>query len=458
MRERTFTADAKLRCATSLSLALFLSYAVAETAWAAMPVGIQEGGQKAGMIRPASGADPANKENLAEVQGRLDATAKKEREKWREQTFEEFERFVFKERGKGGKYIVNGDTPILNRKHLREFYERTIAKEPTVRTELAVHTVDGRDAVWSSIAKRKITYCVSPDFGETRYAKVKADMEAAGRAWSSVADISFEHVPTEDSRCDAKNEKVVFDVRPVDVGGEYLARAFFPNEPRESRNVLIDASSFQLNPGDKLQLVGILRHELGHTLGLRHEHTRPESGACFEDKEWRPITSYDTFSVMHYPQCNGGSDWSLVLTAQDKSGIACVYGPAAGFQPDLTICQARPTVPPVGGTLTTKSFRNQRVAESQEKTYGPFRVRAGSTLEVRMNSRGTAPGDPDLYVRFYGSVDREAHRFDCRPFLEGADENCTLDVPDNSPIAHIMVYGHAAGAYNLAVKYVPARP
>ena len=35
------------------------------------------------------------------------------------------------------------------------------------------------------------------------------------------------------------NAAVVFYVRPVDVDGQYLARAFFPAEPRASRNVLI---------------------------------------------------------------------------------------------------------------------------------------------------------------------------------------------------------------------------
>ena len=52
----------------------------------------------------------------------------------------------------------------------------------------------------------------------------------------------------------------------------------------------------------------ILGHELGHTLGFRHEHTRPESGTCFEDNNWRPLTPYDSASIMHYPQCNGTSD------------------------------------------------------------------------------------------------------------------------------------------------------
>ncbi|WP_437738153.1 pre-peptidase C-terminal domain-containing protein [Sorangium sp. So ce1335] len=60
------------------------------------------------------------------------------------------------------------------------------------------------------------------------------------------------------------NNNVVFDVRPVNVFGECLARAFFPDTPRDQRNVLIDNTAF--GPGEP-SLEGVLRHELGHTLG-----------------------------------------------------------------------------------------------------------------------------------------------------------------------------------------------
>jgi hypothetical protein len=59
--------------------------------------------------------------------------------------------------------------------------------------------------------------------------------------------------------------------------------------------------------------------------GLRHEHTRPESGTCFEDDNWRPLTPYDSSSIMHYPQCNGTSS-NLSMTATDRHGAAALYG------------------------------------------------------------------------------------------------------------------------------------
>jgi len=221
---------------------------------------------------------------------------------------------------------VNGDTPIANEKLLREFFENEIQQEPPPPTsplQLIIHAPGGQVAAWNSNDKRQLTYCISKDFG-SRHAKVVADMATATTAaWSQVADVSFIHVPSLDDNCNASTQGVVFDVPPVNVNGQYLARAFFPNETRAERNVLIDESSFSLDPGGALTLVGILRHELGHTLGFRHEHTRPESGTCFEDSEWKPLTGYDALSVMHYPQCNGQGDWTLTLTNFDKNGAAC---------------------------------------------------------------------------------------------------------------------------------------
>ena len=69
----------------------------------------------------------------------------------------------------------------------------------------------------------------------------------------------------------------------------------------------------------------MLRHELGHTLGFRHEHTRPEAGTCFEDTSWRALTAYDSASVMHYPQCNGTQKGDLVLTSLDNQGASSLY-------------------------------------------------------------------------------------------------------------------------------------
>jgi hypothetical protein len=221
-----------------------------------------------------------------------------------------------------GIYIVNGDEPVVDREALERWYV-----EHVQRGALAVMTSGGADVKWSATAAQNITYCISKTGFGGNYSAVVSAMTTATGAWEGAANVNFVHLSSEDSSCSASNKKVVFDVRPVNVNGQYLARAFFPNQSRNSRNVLIDNTAFT---SQGITLAGILRHELGHTLGFRHEHTRPEAGACFEDNNWRGLTPYDSSSVMHYPQCNGTNTWALNLTSQDKTGAASLYGAPGG--------------------------------------------------------------------------------------------------------------------------------
>jgi len=226
------------------------------------------GGGPTSRIRPAAGPAVApTPEAFEEARAQVLRKDRAQRAVWANKTFEEFERSVFKEPFPGGKYIVNGDVAFSDRKQLQEFFETRIKQEPpqTRPGQLILAQAGGQDAVWNNTQKKQITYCVSTTFA-ARHPSVVSAMQAATGAWSQVADVAFVYVASQDSTCTASNANVVFDVNPVNVNGQYLARAFFPNEPRASRNVLIDDSSFQLDPTGKLTLIGILRHELGHSL------------------------------------------------------------------------------------------------------------------------------------------------------------------------------------------------
>lgn len=233
----------------------------------------------------------------------------------RDISFEDFEQATYHEPWEGGVYIVNGDTPIETREALREFYDDLYGSG-----SLIVHRAGKDDAKWSDSQKNDISYCIGNSFGSLKSEVVKS-MNNATASWEAAANIDFRHDTAQDADCTSRNNAVVFDVQLVS-GQPYLARAFFPDSSRRSRNIYIDVSSFQQNT---FSLDGILRHELGHALGFRHEHTRPESGQCFEDSRWRELTPYDRGSVMHYPQC-GGTNNAFNLSSLDKEGAAILYG------------------------------------------------------------------------------------------------------------------------------------
>jgi hypothetical protein len=121
----------------------------------------------------------------------------------------------------------------------------------------------------------------------------------------------------------------VFAVREFDASGQFIASAFFPNDPRNRRRVLIDPSFFAANLS--FDRIGVLRHELGHVLGFRHEHIRSGAPpACPDEDVFGAIdlTRYDPQSVMHY-FCGGLGTRELRITAIDRNGSRQVYGPPA---------------------------------------------------------------------------------------------------------------------------------
>jgi hypothetical protein len=230
-----------------------------------------------------------------------------------------------------GLYVVNGDELAGNLLELRAAYDRYLAsigdaadREAGLgRAEegLIINTVNGQWDRWSPAQALNITYCISQSSFGARYSAVVQAMNSATGAWESAAHVNFVHSSGNDGNC-TRNTGVVFNVRQV-CSGQYLARAFFPSTSRSGREILIDCTSFgNIKPWS---LAGVLRHELGHTIGFRHEHTRPEAGTCFEDNKWAALTSYDSSSVMHYPQCNGTNNGDLNLTNKDKQGAGIAY-------------------------------------------------------------------------------------------------------------------------------------
>jgi len=173
---------------------------------------------------------------------------------------------------------------------------------PTVERPLAVNRNNGQDDKWPAATAANLTYCIDTTRFGTNANAVVAALDAAAATWEGTATVNFVDASAQNRSCTARNNNVVFNVRQVR-GAGYLARAFSPGTTRRNRGPLIDRSSFSnIAPWT---LTGILTHELGHAIGFRHAHTRPEAGTCFEDNAWRALTASDAASVMHSPQRNG---------------------------------------------------------------------------------------------------------------------------------------------------------
>ncbi|HEY5925139.1 MAG TPA: M57 family metalloprotease [Kofleriaceae bacterium] len=229
-----------------------------------------------------------------------------------------------------GIYIMNGDEIIETEEAMFSIYQLYLESHykaiddgyATIEQGLIVNRVGNSDDKWSASAALNITYCISQSSFGSRYNTMVTAMNSATGAWEAAGRVNFVHVSSQDGNCTNRNNNVVFNVRQVNTN-QYLARAFFPSSSRKGREILVASSSFgNINPWS---LTGVMRHELGHTLGFRHEHTRPDSGVCFENNQWRALTTYDSASVMHYPQCNGTNNGDLVLTTRDKSGTGILY-------------------------------------------------------------------------------------------------------------------------------------
>lgn len=358
-------------------------------------------------------------QNDAELQDKTEVVAATS-----ELSFAEFKKQTYRETFEGGLYIVDSDIPVATDEELYEFYLGLHSPDGA----LTLNTSRGVDNPLNKYDLAFLRYCVSNEFGARKAAAVEAMRQATDLGWEKYGKVNFVYVPSEDGNCVSTNSSLLFAVRPVS-GQRYLARAFFPNSAPADSNILIDTAAFT----DSTPLKNILTHEVGHVLGFRHEHTRHEAGTnCLEDYNWRAITTYDSASVMHYPQC-GGTGTPLTLSERDKAGVAKVYGPATGYTPPAL------TPPPVFGNKTLKvTASSPEDTNTMHDVFGLLTVKPGTQFSVIM----TGTGNADLYVKF-GSMPTKLSQ-DCRPIKDGSAESCVMQVPAGATNAFVGAVARTA--------------
>ncbi|GLR90377.1 hypothetical protein [Bradyrhizobium iriomotense] len=217
-----------------------------------------------------------------------------------------------------GRYVVEGDISIAREEivdYLKSLKNPDIASSRS--DELIVNLVGGKFDYWKNPEQRKLTFGFDeksfPTADNVQFTRAK--FRAAADDWIAACPecgITFTEVA----------ENPFFKIKYEPTSDGTIAMSFFPSSPPSDRFLYVYkpflAQDLQFDP------VGVLRHEIGHILGYRHEHIANIPGCATEGTSWKPITPYTANSVMHY-FCGGKGSLDLALRDADKRGHRCLY-------------------------------------------------------------------------------------------------------------------------------------
>jgi hypothetical protein len=222
-------------------------------------------------------------------------------------------------------YVFEHDIFVPTEPELRLLFEQkyhSIVKKSTVRVK-----TDGSDDLWPA---GNITWCVSSQFGP-EMERAKADFAIAAAQWEAVTNKQFEFLDAANGQtCAGSNAQV--EVRPCTTLG--CTVGCFPSTCPTGypAGVWINYNE-GLAKNAAYTWLGMWTHELGHVLGLMHEHVNRSCST--ETGPARIVNSYDRDSAMHYPDGNFAGGVNLngcgslsngQLTNTDRDGASALYG------------------------------------------------------------------------------------------------------------------------------------
>lgn len=240
-----------------------------------------------------------------------------------------------------GNYFVEGDLR-KTREEVRTYLENLSGEDstdspdsiavPNSELKLSLDPTSGDRSYWAE-GQRSLTFSIdTATFGgadaASRITEVREAISMAATEWvnacGDACGLSIEYIEPEEAGEFFEHVTFIVEYDPNPWGP--IANAFFPYAPKSDRRLVVFPDFYSARTLEALGLsqLGVMRHELGHVLGYRHEHIEDIAGCLREDDHWVRITDYTPGSVMHYP-CGGGGIGDMELADSDKSGHVCVY-------------------------------------------------------------------------------------------------------------------------------------
>jgi hypothetical protein len=237
-------------------------------------------------------------------------------------------------------YVVEGDMLMTKSEYLEyikhNIYNRIIGIKKSMflldDIKGVGEIVNGKIVKWENGTILHYSICKSSFKDVNNYKFVRDSMLKAVAEWNSIIPnkIKIVYDPSKDNMAltalpaDANS----FIVKEDDSQVFASAIAFSPVTPVDRHFLYVyNKRFFSINKNDN-QRIGILKHEIGHILGLRHELARPECNwPCYSPEgsfEAQVLSDCDILSIMTNA-CPGFFTTIFSISDKDKEALSLLY-------------------------------------------------------------------------------------------------------------------------------------